>query len=134
MGLQVSSGMGAKMPPEGFVRPISQVHRTGATRPGWAEREHDPGRASARRSCALAGVDSTEVFRGSDGVVIRGKSATHIARSYLGRRKNHTGVHLLGQGLFCFDRSTDGVMIRAYIQKQEEDDTRIDQLGLFSED
>jgi hypothetical protein len=42
MGLPVSSGLGAKMPPEGFVRPIAQVHRPGAIRSGLEEREQDP--------------------------------------------------------------------------------------------
>jgi hypothetical protein len=49
MELQVSSGLGAQMPPEGILRQIAQVHRPGATRSGWAEREQDTLRASASR-------------------------------------------------------------------------------------
>jgi len=31
---------------------------------------------------------------------IKGKSAIHIARSYLGRRKNYTGMHFWARGYF----------------------------------
>ena len=32
---------------------------------------------------------------------IKGKSAIHIARAYLGQRKNHSGMSFWARGLFC---------------------------------
>jgi putative transposase len=65
---------------------------------------------------------------------IKGKSAIHIARSYLGRRKKYTWMHSWDRGYFVSTVGADEVTIRAYIQKQGEEDTRTNQLGLFSED
>ena len=65
---------------------------------------------------------------------IKGKSAIHLARSYLGRRKNYTGMHFWARGYFVSTVGADEATIREYIQKQEKEDTRLDQLGLFPED
>jgi putative transposase len=65
---------------------------------------------------------------------IKGKSAIHLARSYLGRRKNYAGMHFWARGYFVSTVGADEATIREYIQKQEKEDARIDQLGLFSED
>jgi putative transposase len=64
---------------------------------------------------------------------IKGKSAIHIARSYLGRRKNYTGMHFWARGYFVSTVGADEAVIRAYIQNQEKEDARLDQLGLFAE-
>jgi putative transposase len=34
---------------------------------------------------------------------IKGKSAIHIARAYLGRKKNYVGQHFWARGVFCLD-------------------------------
>ena len=34
---------------------------------------------------------------------IKGKSAIHIARAHVGRRRNYVGQHFLGARLFCID-------------------------------
>jgi len=65
---------------------------------------------------------------------IKGKSAIHLARSYLGRRKNYTGMHFWARGYFVSTVGADEATIREYIQKQEKEDARLDQLGLFPED
>ena len=65
---------------------------------------------------------------------IKGKSAIHLARSYLGRRKNYTGMHFWARGYFVSTVGADEATIREYIQKQVKEDTRLDQLGLFPED
>jgi putative transposase len=64
---------------------------------------------------------------------IKGKSAIHIARSYLGRRKNYTGMHFWARSYFVSTVGADEAVIRAYIQNQEKEDARFDQLGLFAE-
>jgi putative transposase len=62
---------------------------------------------------------------------IKGKAAIHIARTYLGRRRNFTGQHFWARG---YDVSTVGRaegIVRAYIQRQEAEDKRLDQMGLW---
>ena len=62
---------------------------------------------------------------------IKGKSAIHVARTFLGRRQNFTGQHFWARGYWVSTAGRDEEAIRAYIQKQEEEDKRLDQLGLW---
>jgi putative transposase len=62
---------------------------------------------------------------------IKGKSAIHIARSYMGRKKNFTGQHFWARGYFVSTVGTDEETIREYIKRQEKEDQRLDQLNLF---
>ena len=62
---------------------------------------------------------------------IKGKSAIHIARTYVGRRKNFTGQHFWARGYFVSTVGRDEKAIREYIRKQEKEDRRIDQLHMF---
>ena len=64
---------------------------------------------------------------------IKRKSAIHIARNFVGRRKNFTGQHFWARGYYVSTVGRDEATIREYIQKQEEEDRRIDQLQLFEE-
>ncbi len=61
---------------------------------------------------------------------MKGKSAIHVAR-HLGRKKNFTGQHFWARGYFVSTVGLDEVVIRQYIQQQEADDRRLDQLQLF---
>jgi putative transposase len=63
---------------------------------------------------------------------IKGKSAIHIARTYLGRRQNFTGQHFWARGYYVSTVGRDEATIREYIQKQEADDRRLDQLEIFA--
>jgi putative transposase len=63
---------------------------------------------------------------------IKGKSAIHIARSYLGRRQNFTGQHFWARGYYVSTVGRDEATIRQYIQKQEAEDQRLDQLDIFA--
>ncbi len=62
---------------------------------------------------------------------IKGKSAIHIARSYLGRRQNFTGQQFWARGYYVSTVGHDEAAIREYIQKQEVEDQRLDQLNIF---
>jgi len=62
---------------------------------------------------------------------IKGKSAIHIARSYLGVRRNYTGQHFWARGYFVSTVGRDEEVIRDYIRKQEIEDKRLDQLRLL---
>ena len=63
---------------------------------------------------------------------IKGKRAIHIARSYLGRRQNVTGQHFWARGYYVSTVGRDEATIREYIQTQEAEDQRLDQLEIFA--
>lgn len=62
---------------------------------------------------------------------IKGKSAIHIARNYMGRRRNFKGQHFWARGYYVSTVGTDEVVIREYIRRQEDEDRRVDQLSLW---
>lgn len=62
---------------------------------------------------------------------IKGKSAIHIARNYLGRSKNFTGQHFWARGYYVTTVGRDEKAVREYIKKQEQEDKRLDQLKLY---
>jgi len=62
---------------------------------------------------------------------IKGKSAIHIARNYMGQKKNFTGHHFWARGYFVSTVGRDEEAVREYIKTQEEEDRRLDQLDLF---
>ena len=62
---------------------------------------------------------------------IKGKSAIHIARSFLGRKKNFTGQSFWARGYYVSTVGRDEQTIRQYIKKQEAEDRRLDQLNMF---
>ena len=62
---------------------------------------------------------------------IKGKSAIHIARTYMGRQRNFTGEHFWARGYYVSTVGLDEEVVRQYIQNQEAEDRRLDQLGMF---
>ena len=62
---------------------------------------------------------------------IKGKSAIYIARHHGERRRNFVGQHFWARGYFVSTVGRDEEMIRKYIQHQEKEDQRTDQLGLI---
>ena len=62
---------------------------------------------------------------------IKGKSAIQIARNFAGRKKNFTGQHFWARGYHVSTVDRDEEAVRKYIQEQEKEDRRIDQLNLF---
>ena len=62
---------------------------------------------------------------------MKGKSAIYIARTYLGQRKNYTGMHFWARGYFVSTVGADEEVVRAYIRDQEKEDNRVDQLSLW---
>jgi putative transposase len=62
---------------------------------------------------------------------IQGKSAIHIARTAGGRQRNFTGEHFWARGYFVSTVGRDEKAIREYIQRQEEEDRRLDQGKMF---
>jgi len=62
---------------------------------------------------------------------IKGKSAIHIARTFVGRRKNFTGQHFWARGYYVSTVGLDEEVVRNYIKNQEREDKRLDQLQMF---
>ena len=62
---------------------------------------------------------------------VKGKSAIHIARTYGGRERNFVGEHFWARGYFVSTVGRDEEEIRRYIQDQEAEDRRLEQLQLF---
>jgi putative transposase len=62
---------------------------------------------------------------------LKGKSAIHIARTFGGRQRNFVGENFWARGYFVSTVGRDETTIREYIQKQEQEDHRIDQLTMF---
>ena len=61
---------------------------------------------------------------------MKGKSAIHIARVYAGRRRSFVGQHFWARGYWVSTIGKDEAGVRRYIQEQEKEDKRIDQLEL----
>ena len=57
---------------------------------------------------------------------IKGKSAIAIARMYLGKRRNFTGMQFWARGYFVSTVGADEEMIRRFIQDQESEDSKFD--------
>jgi putative transposase len=62
---------------------------------------------------------------------IKGKSAIHIARTYMGERHNFKGQSFWARGYDAATVGRDEEAVREYIRKQETFDKQIDQLCLF---
>ena len=62
---------------------------------------------------------------------IKGKSAIHIARTFTGRRRNFVGQHFWARGYYVSTVGRDETTVREYIQAQEAEDKRLDQMRLW---
>jgi putative transposase len=62
---------------------------------------------------------------------IKGKSAIHLARTYGERKRNFVGQGFWARGCFVSTVGRDEKAIREYIQNQEKEDQRLEQLKLW---
>ena len=62
---------------------------------------------------------------------IKGKSAIQIARNYMGRRRNFTGLQFWARGYHVSTVGRDEQAVREYIRSQESEDRRLEQLSIF---
>ena len=62
---------------------------------------------------------------------IKGKSAIYLARVYGERKRNFVGQHFWARGYFVSTVGRDEAVVREHIKKQEQEDERLDQLGLW---
>ena len=61
---------------------------------------------------------------------IKGKSAIHIARVYAGRKRNFVGQHFWARGYWVSTVGKNEAAVRRYIQEQEKEDQRLEQMNL----
>ena len=61
---------------------------------------------------------------------LKGKSAIHVARHVLQRERNYASASLWARGYFVDTTGRDTEKIRRYIQEQDAEDRRFDQLEL----
>ena len=62
---------------------------------------------------------------------LKGKTAIHIARTYLGKRQNFVGQHFWARGYFVSTVGRDEDAAREYIKTQEREDKRLDQMNMW---
>jgi len=62
---------------------------------------------------------------------LKGKSAIYLARTFGGKQRNFVGEHVWARGYFVSTVGRDEQVIRRYIQQQEAEDKRVEQLALF---
>ena len=62
---------------------------------------------------------------------IKGKSAIHIARYYLGKKRNFVGERFWARGYFVSTVGRDEEVIKAYIKNQEKAEKDLEQIPLF---
>jgi putative transposase len=62
---------------------------------------------------------------------IKGTSAIHVARTYVGRKKNYVGQHFWARGYFVSTVSRDEQMKSDYILHQEQENHQVDQFKLL---
>jgi len=62
---------------------------------------------------------------------IKGKSAIHLARVYGERKRNFVGQHIWARGFYVSTVGRDEEAVRKYLREQEEEDKRLDQMGLW---
>lgn len=63
---------------------------------------------------------------------IKGKSAIHLARVYAGRRRNFVGQHFWARGYWVSTVGKNEAAVRRYIQEQEKEDKRLEQLEMMA--
>lgn len=62
---------------------------------------------------------------------LKGKSAIHVARTFMNRKKNFIGESFWARGYYVSTVGKDEKAVQDYIRRQEEEDRRVDQLKLF---
>ena len=112
----------------------------GQLRKNLGEVFHDLARQKGRKT--VARLRSTSKLRARNQIppkysvaqvvgYIKGKSAIHIARTYLGQKKNYGWMSFWARGYFVSTVGTDEDVVRTYIREQEKEDKRVEQLPLF---
>ena len=127
MGMQISCGVHTEMPAQDAVCAIAAGSGDGVSGFGRAEGVRC-GRGASDAHMLLS-VPPKYLVSSVMGF-IKGKSAIHIARVYAGRRRNFVGQHFWARGYWVSTVGKNEAAVRRYIQDQEKEDQRLEQLEL----
>ena len=61
---------------------------------------------------------------------MKGKSAIAIARQFMGKHRNYSGESFWARGYYISTVGLDEEVVRSYIQNQDLEDARLEQLNL----
>jgi putative transposase len=86
---------------------------------------------SSPRSRTHDDFDPAEIRRFVGDWVHQGKSAIHLARVYGERKRNFVGQHFWARGYIVSTVGREKEVIRECIQRQQEEDARLEQLNLW---
>ncbi len=131
MGMQISSNVDTQIPQKESLWWSSQIFGWSVRRSGTKTRMWNNRRPSYGRSCTHADFDSIQMCAFPVVGFIKGRSAILIARQYSGRKRNFTGRHFWAKSYHDFTVGKDDEAISKYIEEQEREDRRIDQLSYF---
>ena len=128
MGLQISRCLHSEVPEKDTLR---ESARCFASLP--RKREPDRGRVGFDAGPRSYVISIPPKYSVSQVIgYIKGKSAIHLARVYGERKRNFVGQHFWARGYFVSTVGRDEEVIRQYIQNQEAEDKRLDQLRLWN--
>jgi len=131
--MQIPCGVHTEVPAEGVVSGNPAGVGDGVPWYGGAVGMQGGRGASDARSCAYFVGRAPEVFSVSNVMgFIKGKSAIHIARVSVGRRRNFVGQHFWARGYWMSTVGKNEAAVRQYIQNQEKEDRRLEQLELVA--
>jgi len=103
----------------------------GAEGIGEAEGKRGHRRALDGRSRAHAGVDTTEVFGGAGDGFCEGQKRHSRGPGVCWRKEKFYWAALLGAGYWVSTVGKNEAAVRRYIQEQEKEDQRLDQMTLM---
>jgi len=130
--MQIPYRLDPQVPQKDVVRPTSEVPWAGIQGVGTQPRERGDRRAPVVRPCAHAHITIAPKYSVAQVVgYIKGKSAIHVARNYMGQKRNFTGHQFWARGYFVSTVGRDEKAVREYIKTQEKEERRLDQLNLF---
>ena len=129
--MQISLSIYPEIQEEDAVCRVASVFRRDIQRVGQTERKRGAGRSSDARSCTYDDINSSEVCGVAGGGYIKGKSAIHLARVYMGKKRNFVGQSFWARGYYVSTVGRDEQVVREYIRNQEAEERRLDQLDLL---
>ena len=122
-----------RIPAQGVVCAVAAGLGEGISGTGRAEGMQSGGGAADAGSRAHAVVGAAEVFAiERDGVHQGQERDPIIARVYAGRRRNYVGQHFWARGYWVSTVGKNEAAVRRYIQEQEKEDRRLEQLEMMA--
>jgi putative transposase len=130
VGLQISRCFHPEISTQAAVSGVEETAGRGFSSACGSERIEGRRGAFASGPCSHAFVPPKYAVSNVVGY-IKGKSAIHMARTYGERKRNFVGQSFWARGYFVSTVGRDEKAIREYIQSQEKEDQRLEQLNLW---